>query len=72
MKKIVLSALGFVFTLSILGTNTFSATSLNKGDGGAPARPDLVYNVGDGGAPANADADGDTGGSQQETNVMSV
>ncbi|HDR7855140.1 MULTISPECIES: hypothetical protein [Bacillus cereus group] len=42
MKKIVLGTIGFAFTLSILGTNTFSATTLNKGDGGAPARPDFV------------------------------
>ncbi|WP_459500024.1 hypothetical protein [Bacillus sp. C1] len=53
MKKVILTALGFAFTLSILGADNFSAFAMNKGDGGAPARPDYI-NIGDGGAPSNA------------------
>ena len=47
MKKIILTAVGFSFTLSILSSNHFIATALNKGDGGAPQRPDLAYTYGD-------------------------
>ncbi|MFC9446162.1 hypothetical protein ACFTSE_07970 [Bacillus cereus] len=65
MKKIVLTVIGFAFTLS-LGFHDFNSVALNKGDGGgAPARPDYVsFNKGDtGGAPAKPDYNrGDTGG----------
>ncbi|HDR4735905.1 TPA: hypothetical protein QCR36_002157 [Bacillus cereus] len=63
MKKIVLTVMGFAFTLS-LGFHDFNSVALNKGDGGgAPARPDYV-NIGDtGGAPVKPDyTRGDTGG----------
>ncbi|BCC08011.1 hypothetical protein bcgnr5378_02900 [Bacillus cereus] len=80
MKKIVLGTIGFAFTLSILGTNAFSTVALNKGDGGAPARPDFasaLLNHGDyGGAPATYThgegwiAEGDGGGvSKEETHA---
>ncbi|EJR57151.1 hypothetical protein IIM_00260 [Bacillus cereus VD107] len=62
MKKIVFAVAGFMFTLSVLSSNQFSTNALNKGDGGAPARPDYV-NIGDGGAPA--DNRGDGGGVSQ-------
>ncbi|MGH0448722.1 hypothetical protein ACQVPJ_28020 [Bacillus mycoides] len=64
MKKIVLTVIGFAFTLSVLGFHDFNSVALNKGDGGgAPARPDYV-NIGDtGGAPA--DNKGDGGGLSQ-------
>lgn len=63
MRKIVFAVAGFVFTLSVLSSNLFSNNALNKGDGGAPARPDYV-NIGDtGGAPA--DNRGDGGGVSQ-------
>ncbi|MDG2794257.1 hypothetical protein P7M42_24440, partial [Vibrio parahaemolyticus] len=66
MRIIVFAVAGFVFTLSVLSSNLFSNNALNKGDGGAPARPDYV-NIGDtGGAPARPDYvsfnKGDTGG----------
>ncbi|HDR7586452.1 hypothetical protein BW899_00230 [Bacillus mycoides] len=58
MRKIVFAVAGFVFTLSVLSSNQFSNNALNKGDGGAPARPDYV-NIGDtGGAPADNRGDG--------------
>ncbi|EJR36137.1 hypothetical protein [Bacillus mycoides] len=69
MKKIVLTVIGFAFTLS-LGFHDFNSVALNKGDGGgAPARPDYVsvgdgggapanFNKGDGGAPADNRGDG--------------
>ena len=58
MRKIVFAVAGFVFTLSVLSSNLFSNNALNKGDGGAPARPDYV-NIGDtGGAPADNRGDG--------------
>lgn len=63
MKKIVLTVMGFAFTLS-LGFHDFNSVALNKGDGGgAPARPEYV-NIGDtGGAPVKPDyTRGDTGG----------
>ncbi|PGS28189.1 hypothetical protein COC59_05910 [Bacillus cereus] len=55
MKKIVLTVMGFAFTLS-LGFHDFNSVALNKGDGGgAPARPDYV-NIGD--TPADTRGDG--------------
>ena len=69
MRKIVLTVIGFAFTLS-LGFHDFNSVALNKGDGGgAPARPDYVsvgdgggapanFNKGDGGAPADNRGDG--------------
>ncbi|MDP7979555.1 hypothetical protein [Bacillus multifaciens] len=65
MKKIVLTAIGFAFTLSILSSNHFSASALNKGDGGAPARPDLAY----GDYPISYAHDDGGGISQQETHA---
>jgi hypothetical protein len=63
MKKIVLTVIGFAFTLS-LGSHDFNSVALNKGDGGgAPARPDYV-SIGDGGG-APADNRGDGGGVSQ-------
>ncbi|MED1056124.1 hypothetical protein ACQVTS_24065 [Bacillus mycoides] len=69
MRKIVFAVAGFVFTLSVLSSNQFSNNALNKGDGGAPARPDYV-NIGDtGGAPANFNK-GDGGGiSKQDSHA---
>ncbi|MEH7464068.1 hypothetical protein V7166_18860 [Bacillus thuringiensis] len=65
MKKIVLTAIGFAFTLSILSSNYFSPAALNKGDGGAPARTDLAY----GDYPMSyAQSDG-SGISQQKTHA---
>ncbi|MDA2087855.1 hypothetical protein [Bacillus cereus group sp. BfR-BA-01323] len=76
MKKIVLGTIRFAFTMSILGTNSFSAAALNKGDGKAPARPDFtstLLNHGDyGGTPATYThkeswvADGNGGGVNKE------
>jgi len=71
MKKIILTAVGFSFTLSILSSNHFIVTALNKGDGGAPQRPDLAYTHGETWSPAYdhgrppmlASADGNHGGS---------
>ncbi|MGH0925973.1 MULTISPECIES: hypothetical protein [Bacillus cereus group] len=79
MRKIVFAVAGFVFTLSVLSSNLFSNNALNKGDGGAPARPDYVNigetggapadNRGDGGAPANFNK-GDGGGiSKQDSHA---
>ncbi|WP_144551191.1 hypothetical protein [Bacillus mycoides] len=60
MKKIIFTAIGFSFSLSITaGFHDFNNIAFNKGDtGGAPARPDLVYNVGDTPAPAYSIGDG--------------
>ena len=79
MRKIVFAVAGFVFTLSVLSSNLFRNNALNKGDGGAPARPDYVNigetggapadNRGDGGAPANFNK-GDGGGiSKQDSHA---
>ncbi|WP_029427132.1 hypothetical protein [Bacillus pseudomycoides] len=70
MKKILLTTIGCAFAVCI--TTGFS--TLNKGDGGAPVRPDLALNKVDtisdnkgdgGGAPARPDYVniGDGGGS---------
>ncbi|HDR6309529.1 TPA: hypothetical protein QCU60_001354 [Bacillus cereus] len=69
MRKIVFAVAGFVFTLSVLSSPLFSNNALNKGDGGAPARPDYV-SIGDGGgAPANFNK-GDGGGiSKQDSHT---
>ncbi|PFK47120.1 Phr family secreted Rap phosphatase inhibitor [Bacillus cereus] len=62
MKKI--SGLATVIAITgilTIGFSTFTQSShyLNRGDtGGAPVRPDLVYNVGDTPAPAYNKGDG--------------
>ncbi|UYX53507.1 hypothetical protein M3Y14_04980 [Bacillus thuringiensis] len=58
MRKIVFAVAGFVFTLSVLSSNLFSNNALNKGDGGAPARPDYV-SIGDGGGISKQDSHAD-------------
>jgi len=78
MKKIILTAVGFSFTLSILSSNHFIAAALNKGDGGAPQRPDLAYthgetwspayNIGDGGIISNKSVEDPGGGAGMVSN----
>ncbi|MCP1397044.1 MULTISPECIES: Phr family secreted Rap phosphatase inhibitor [Bacillus cereus group] len=61
MKKLGVIVTGLITTTVLaFGLNSLGDQSqaLNRGDGGAPARPDYV-NIGDtGGAPANNKGDG--------------
>ncbi|MGG3650961.1 Phr family secreted Rap phosphatase inhibitor [Bacillus pseudomycoides] len=55
MKKIsaIVTGLAIAGILTV-SLNTFTQQAMNRGDGGAPARPDYI-NIGDGGgAPSNA------------------
>ncbi|PDZ12082.1 Phr family secreted Rap phosphatase inhibitor [Bacillus pseudomycoides] len=59
MKKIsaIVTGLAIAGILTV-SLNTFTQQAMNRGDGGAPARPDYV-NIGDGGgSPSNAHGNG--------------